>query len=38
MLMVVGKCTESKIGTRDERLLIHEHILAWCFRLLGIGK
>ena len=31
MVMVVGKCTGSKIGMRDEGLLIHEHILAWCF-------
>ena len=34
--MVVGRCTGSKIGMRDEGLLIHEHILAWCMVCLGL--
>ena len=34
--MVVG--TGSKIGVRDEELLIHEHIPCMVFGLLGIGK
>ena len=37
MVMMAGKCTGSKIGMRDEGLLIHEHISCMVFGLLGIG-
>ena len=38
MVMVVGKCTGSKVGMRAEGLLIHEHILAWCLFCLGLSN
>ncbi len=36
MVRVMGQCTGSKIEMRDEGLLIHEDILAWCIFCLGL--